>query len=113
MLSFSISYWDLIKFHYFADTTERADRRWKTGWRQGEDRVTLQIDLLWDRKGIRKSVFQFPLGMVNFRIFFDLKIMVSTHTKDFCEKISPTHQILKKNLKLPDSYNMLQQVAKM
>jgi hypothetical protein len=22
MLSFNISYWDLIKFHYFVDTTE-------------------------------------------------------------------------------------------
>jgi hypothetical protein len=25
MLSFSISYWDLIKFPYFVDTTERGD----------------------------------------------------------------------------------------
>jgi hypothetical protein len=32
MLSFSISYWDLIKFHYFEDTTERGDRVWKRGW---------------------------------------------------------------------------------
>jgi hypothetical protein len=32
MLSFSISYWDLMKFHYFADTTERGDRGWKRGW---------------------------------------------------------------------------------
>jgi len=32
MLSFSISYRDLIKFHYFADTTERGDRVWKRGW---------------------------------------------------------------------------------
>jgi hypothetical protein len=31
MLSFSISYRDLIKFPYFADTTERGDRGWKTG----------------------------------------------------------------------------------
>ncbi len=26
---FSISYWDLIKFPYFVDTTERGDREWK------------------------------------------------------------------------------------
>jgi hypothetical protein len=32
MLSFSISYWDLIKFHSFAVTTERGDRVWKRGW---------------------------------------------------------------------------------
>jgi hypothetical protein len=32
MLSFSISYRDLIKFHYFADTGERGDRVWKRGW---------------------------------------------------------------------------------
>jgi hypothetical protein len=26
MLSYSISYWDLTKFPYFADTTERGDK---------------------------------------------------------------------------------------
>ncbi len=36
MVSFSISYWDLIKFPYFADTTERGDRRWKQAQRQGD-----------------------------------------------------------------------------
>jgi len=40
MLSFNISYWDLIKFLYFADTTEREDREWKqgpkTGWKEGD-----------------------------------------------------------------------------
>jgi hypothetical protein len=34
-----VSYWDLIKFHYFAYTTERGDRGWKQAQRQGEDRV--------------------------------------------------------------------------
>jgi hypothetical protein len=46
MLSFSISYWDLIKIPYFADTTERGDRWWKEAQRQGEDRVTLEITLM-------------------------------------------------------------------
>jgi len=36
MVSFSISYWDLIKFPYFADTTERGDRRWKQAQSQGD-----------------------------------------------------------------------------
>jgi hypothetical protein len=27
-----ISYWDLIKFPYFVDTTERGDMGWKRGW---------------------------------------------------------------------------------
>ncbi len=36
MVSFSISYWDLIKFPYIADTTERGDRRWKQAQRQGD-----------------------------------------------------------------------------
>jgi hypothetical protein len=36
MLSFSISYWDLIKFHYLADTAERGDREWKQAQRQGD-----------------------------------------------------------------------------
>jgi hypothetical protein len=39
ILSWSISYWDLIKCLYFADTTERRDRGVrggpKTEWRQG------------------------------------------------------------------------------
>jgi hypothetical protein len=43
MLSFSISYLDLINFHYFADTTERRVLGWKKAQRQGEDRVTLRI----------------------------------------------------------------------
>jgi hypothetical protein len=33
MLSFSISYWDLIKFPYFGDTTESGD---KDGGREGD-----------------------------------------------------------------------------
>ncbi len=37
MLSFSISYWDLVKFHYFADSTEREDKGWKQAQREGED----------------------------------------------------------------------------
>jgi hypothetical protein len=43
MLSFNISYWDLIWFRahlMFADTTGRGDRAWKpgpkTGWREGD-----------------------------------------------------------------------------
>jgi hypothetical protein len=37
MLSIGISYWDLLKFLYFADTTERGDRGWKEAQRQGEE----------------------------------------------------------------------------
>jgi hypothetical protein len=37
--------------------------------------------------------------------------MVSTHTKNYCEKFALSHQILKKNLKLPDSYNRFQQAG--
>jgi hypothetical protein len=36
MLSFSISYWDLIKFHYFANTIERQDMGWKQAQRHGD-----------------------------------------------------------------------------
>jgi len=36
MLSFSISYWDLIKFSYFAETTERGDKGLKEAQRQGD-----------------------------------------------------------------------------
>jgi len=46
ILSCSISYSDLIKYLYFADTVERGDRAWKEAERQGEDRVTLQITLI-------------------------------------------------------------------
>ncbi len=36
MLSFSISYWDLIKCFYFAITTEIGDSRWKEAQWQGD-----------------------------------------------------------------------------
>ncbi len=36
MLSSNISYWDLIKFPYFADITESRDRGWKHAQRQGD-----------------------------------------------------------------------------
>jgi hypothetical protein len=36
MLSFIISYWDIIKFPYFADTIERGDRGWKQAQREGD-----------------------------------------------------------------------------
>jgi hypothetical protein len=36
MLSLSISYPDFFNFHYFADTTERGDGRWKQAQRQGD-----------------------------------------------------------------------------
>jgi hypothetical protein len=34
--SFNISYWDMIKFSYFMDTTERGIGGWKHAQRQGE-----------------------------------------------------------------------------
>ncbi len=46
MLSFSISYWDLIKFPYFADTTERGDRGWKHAQRQGDFADNFNVDLV-------------------------------------------------------------------
>jgi len=46
MMSFSISYWDLIQFPYFADTIERGDSGWKQAQREGEDSVTLEITLV-------------------------------------------------------------------
>jgi hypothetical protein len=42
----SISYWDLMKFPYFSDTTKKGFRGWKEAQRQGEDRVTLPISLI-------------------------------------------------------------------
>ncbi len=47
ILSCSNSSWDLMKCLYFSDTTERGDRGWKGTQRQGEDRVTLRITLLY------------------------------------------------------------------
>jgi hypothetical protein len=40
MLSFRISYLDLMKIPYFADTIERGDR----GERRAKDRATLEIN---------------------------------------------------------------------
>jgi hypothetical protein len=47
MSSFSISYKDLVKFHYFADTTEGGDRGWKQAQRELENRLTLLITLIY------------------------------------------------------------------
>jgi hypothetical protein len=55
MASFSISYWDWIKFPYYADTTEKGDRGWKQAQRQGEDTVTLGILKSITLKKILKS----------------------------------------------------------
>jgi hypothetical protein len=33
MLSFNISYWDVLKFPFFVDTIERGDREWKQAQR--------------------------------------------------------------------------------
>jgi hypothetical protein len=46
MLSFSISYQDLIKIPYFPDTTERGD----FGWARPKNRVTLRTTLLCMKK---------------------------------------------------------------
>ncbi len=52
MLSFSISYWDLIK-------SERGDRGWKHAQRQGKDRVTLGITLLHKPKSRARNYLEF------------------------------------------------------
>ncbi len=55
MVSFSISYQDLIKIPYSADTTEKGDR----GERRPKDGVTLRISLLfcwlWSSKNFSKA----------------------------------------------------------
>jgi hypothetical protein len=55
MLGFSISYPDLIKFPYFADTTERGDRRRKQRRYGVKQRVTFQITLLSAEHCAKKS----------------------------------------------------------
>ncbi len=50
MLSFSISYSDLIKFPYFADTTERGDRWRKQRRQRVKKRVTLWITLIYHKQ---------------------------------------------------------------
>ncbi len=46
----SISYWDLIKFPYFADTTKRGVR----GWRRSKDKVKTRW--LYKRKKLRNCL---------------------------------------------------------
>jgi hypothetical protein len=46
MLSFSISYLDLIKFPYLADLTQKGNRGWKEAQRQGEHKIILRKNLL-------------------------------------------------------------------
>jgi len=67
LLSCKISYWDLLKCLYFADTTERGDRGWKEAQRQGEDRVTVQITLLcpWFDTAYKREGYSFDCCMSN------------------------------------------------
>jgi hypothetical protein len=53
--SFSISYWDLIKLPYFADTTKRGVRGRKEAQRQGENRVTLGLISLLSQVPIKQT----------------------------------------------------------
>jgi len=68
VLRCSISYWDLIKCPYFADTTERGDGGWKEAQTQGEDRVTLRITLLL-RKALKKFLI-FTISIFETHKFF-------------------------------------------
>jgi len=45
MLSFNISFWNLIQFSYFVDTIERGDSGWKEAQKQGEHKLILWITL--------------------------------------------------------------------
>jgi hypothetical protein len=61
MLSFSISYLDLIKFPYFEDLTQRGDGGvkggTKTGWRQGEFK---------ENSIIKEIIFQPQMVLLNY-----------------------------------------------
>ncbi len=45
VLSFSISYWDLIKFPNITDTTKRGVR----GWKEAQRQVNWRISLMWPK----------------------------------------------------------------
>jgi hypothetical protein len=63
MLNFDISYWDLIKYPYFADAIERGDRGWNEmgqGWKRG---MTFRITLIWffkKKQAPLASTIKFP-----------------------------------------------------
>jgi len=54
MLNFNILYPDLIKFYYFADTTERGVWGWKEAQKQGEfvDNSIIWVGMLEGKKKI-------------------------------------------------------------
>jgi hypothetical protein len=61
MLRFNISYPDLIKFPYFADSTERGDRGAKANEIGVKQRMTLLITLVYNHDSqknekVKKSV---------------------------------------------------------
>jgi hypothetical protein len=62
MLSFSISYWDLIKFPCFPDSTERGHRWWKHAQRQGDftDNSIIIVQFL-DFPHIPNSIYIFKI----------------------------------------------------
>jgi hypothetical protein len=62
MLSFSISYPDLIKFPYFVDTTQRADRGAKAeeigGYTEGDFMDTSSVQVIFSTHRILNSVIE-------------------------------------------------------
>jgi hypothetical protein len=67
-----ISCLDLVKFHYFANSTERGwDRRWKQAQRQGEELVTLLVTLIskgWFNNEADPRVMGRVVWPVDFRV---------------------------------------------
>jgi len=109
MLSFSISYSDLIICLYFADTTEREDLGWgvwKKAQRQGEDRVTLRITLIpWSAFGVfgchllehkHNLVFTHPSGRYYWRGVVSTVYPVVLILREFSLACEFSYKILRK-----------------
>ncbi len=82
MLSFSISYWDLIKFHYFVDTTERGHRGWKQVQRQGDFTVNSIVWYIlqpcaWQCRFHIRLILSSPLG----------PLLVNPSCQCFCHRV--------------------------
>jgi hypothetical protein len=82
MLSFSISYWGLIKFPSFADITEREARGWKQAQRDGEERVILQITVINVQKNIGCNLMKINTFIIQFHVNRVLRIGLYKYIKN-------------------------------
>jgi hypothetical protein len=102
MLSFIISYPDLIKLPYFADLTQRGDRGWKQAQRQGENKAYFEENSIVCRVILALGIQMFQNFILMFFCYI-LELVVKHLVLVVLRKLS---KILEFFFKEPFKYNL-------